>query len=119
MHAEACGHCHMDEVHRQAVVNRLLSVPIREDDKKWWLRYRNRKNPYKLTSSIKADLSGITTEEFNFVMREIFEHISHPDAEQGVRPSAISAHVPAAYPVDSATLTDEVIWIFIIVTMLC
>jgi hypothetical protein len=101
MHAESCGHCYISDEYKHGVIQSMLTKPVSTSthasggcriyqpaELKWLQRGQN-------SQSINAELvGGISVEEVNSAARDILEHVSHANGEQGIAPSAIIAHIP-------------------------
>lgn len=98
MHAAACGHCFISDEYRYHMLRNMVTQPAVALSQyqswyrgfrlpRWWGNNRN-------TTSADSLFSGISAEEVNSAAKDLLEHISHADAEIGVAPSAITAHIP-------------------------
>lgn len=71
--------------------------------------------PSKKLAATRAALDSITVEDVNEVARSLCEHLSHMDAEGGVRPAAVIACAPALsrsgapFSVSDADVTDAML----------
>ena len=114
MHAEACGHALFDASVRYTAIRHMLGATSLYER----LYVKARQLLRKMLNSLRRDVTSsalspycydeISIEEVKVIAKDMFEHLSHPNAEAGVFPSSVTAHVPDAdYGPDILT-EDEV-----------